>query len=181
MTTLYRQCKGPCQRDLELNEDNFDRDSRKEAGFRFFCKKCRAEARKLKEALTISSQLKLLDDTAMKAVHEMPDGGTDIPHVAELYQVMIGLLGGVQGFGRHYVANMLQAAPGSQTRQRMLADINKLGIVATASGAVTKPVSALTDEDLVNELRRREVKLRMMQPEIRIEQVEKVDDEASES
>ncbi len=176
MTTLYRQCKGPCQKDLELNEENFDRDSRKEGGFRFFCKKCRAEARKLKQALTISSQLKILDDAAMRAVHEMPDGGTDMPHVAELYRVMVGLLGGVQGFGRHYVANMLQAPPGSQTRQRMLADINKLAMVATASGAVDKPVSAMTDEDLLNELKKREVHLRIMKPEIVVETIEDKDD-----
>ena len=175
-----RLCKGPCQRNLPLNEKNFDRDSRKEGGFRFFCKECRAEARKLKEALKVDEQVEKLDRAAMAAVRAMANGGTDLPHVAELYQVLMNLLGGVQGFGKHYVANMLQAPAGSQTRQRMLSDINKLAMVATASGAVSKPANLMTDEDLMKELESRQVRLqKLMGPDgIKVETVEEtVDDD----
>jgi hypothetical protein len=75
---------------------------------------------------------------------------------------------------------MLQAPAGSQTRQRMLSDINKLAMVATASGAVSKPANLMTDEDLMKELESRQVRLqKLMGPDgIKVETVEEtVDDD----
>lgn len=160
-----KNCSGPCMLDLPLTEEHWDRDSSRADGFRHVCKKCRALARQLKKGRSIEDAIKRLDRTAKRALQMAENGGNDVPHMAETLEHIVRLLGGVQGLARHYVANMLASAPGSQTRERMLSQILKLNVMVTQEGATTLP-SEMTNEDLERELERREIKLRVINAKV---------------
>jgi hypothetical protein len=165
-TRPHQQCRGPCQTELPLDEEHWDRDASRASGFRAYCKGCRAEARKLKRQMTVDQRVQLLDKAAMREIGRMANGGTDIPHAAELFQAIVRLMGGVQGVSKHYVSNMLSAPAGSQTRERMLTQVVKLGQFVTQEGAADTPPELMSDEDLKRELEKREVRLKYIEAEI---------------
>jgi hypothetical protein len=153
-----KECAGPCAAILPLTPDHWDVDASRADGFRRICKKCRALARELKKSQTLDKAIKKLDRATSRALSLAQNGGTDVPHMAETFEHLMRLLGGVQGFSRHVIANMMAAAPGSQTRERILNSILKLNMAVTEEGATVMPTD-LTDADLERELERRQVKL----------------------
>jgi hypothetical protein len=71
--------------------------------------------------------MKTLDMSVMANLADARPGGSTVPHAAEIYQCAMALMGGVQGYAMHYVGNLMAAKPGSQTRERMLTGLMKLG------------------------------------------------------
>src|SRR5690606_13712783 len=120
-------------------------------------------AKQLKEAAEVLDKLDLA--TVMQLANAKP-GGTAIPHAAEIYQNVMALLGGVQGFAMHYVGNLVAAKPGSQTRERMLTGMVKLSQAVSDQNKVAMPTELMDDEQLAKAIEEREQRLRIVPAEI---------------
>jgi hypothetical protein len=153
---------GKCQKELPKNRDFFDQDKEKEDGFKNWCKTCRKERRDLAKAKEAAEMMKTLDLSVLANLADAKPGGTTIPHVAEVYQNVMALMGGVQGYAMHLVANFIAAPPGGQIRQRIIADIGKMGMAVSDSNKVSMPSELMTDDDLETELKRREERMKIL-------------------
>lgn len=153
---------GKCQKELPKNRDFFDRDEGKEDGFKNWCKTCRKERRDLAKAKEASELIETLSKSVLANLADAKPGGTTIPHVAEIYQNVMALLGGVQGYSMLLAANLIAAPPGGQVRQRTLSDIAKMGMAVSDSNKVSMPSELMSDEDLEAELKRREERMKIL-------------------
>jgi hypothetical protein len=160
--SLVPQSKRCHRCELEQPLERFDRDATKPDGYRSVCKSCRchiAEAKRLEQA---ADMLKALDLGLVRALANSKPGGTDVPHLAEIYQSIIHLLGGVQGLAQQYVATYIASKPGSQTRERLLGQVVKMGEVVSDSKKVEMPVELMSDQDLEREIENRAKRLNIV-------------------
>lgn len=147
-------CVGPCGHDLPLNEMFFDRDNSRTTGFKNVCKDCRAAERQEKEREQIDERIKKLEKAALLSLDTMLSTGSDIPHMAEMYQRLIEAFGGIGNFAAHFMANYLVAKPGSLQRMKMLETIVRLGTKVSESNAAQIPLELMSDEDVQREVQR---------------------------
>lgn len=137
-----------CGEDLPLTATVFDRDNHDELGFKRICKRCRSVTRQKKEDQKLDERLQRFDKATIVALEKAIDQGTSVPHMAEIWEQVISLLGGVGGFAGHIVAQMMATPLGKKERTAMLSMLIKLGDTVTKSGVATVPMDMLTDEDL---------------------------------
>ena len=156
------KCCGKCGYELPKNSDNFDKDSSKSDGFKNWCKKCREEKRKMARLDNAAAVLETLDKSMIAAITTQKPGGTNIPHQAEMYQVLMSMMGGVQGWAMHWLAQYTASAPGSQTRERMLGQMQKMAAAVSDSNKVQMPADLMSDEDLDAEIKKREERMRVV-------------------
>ncbi len=147
-----RKCKGPCQRELEL--EDFDRDSSKPDGYKAWCKDCRKVDQRSEAKSDIDKAIENLDAKALLLIKGAA-GGTNLPHQTEALEKIVEILGGVGGFAAYYVGNIVAADPGSVTRERMLNKILSAIQLCSDDAKVQKPRHLMSDE----ELRERSIKL----------------------
>lgn len=160
-------CEGPCHRELPANKDHFDRDASKNYALRAWCKQCRKERREALKLKQSAEYLDTLDKTLIQNIVNARPGGSTLPHQAELYQILMTMMGGVQGWGMHWMAQFTAAPPGSQTRERMLGQMQKLAMANSDSNKVQMPAELMSDEDLESEIKKRDERMRVIPVEIR--------------
>jgi len=153
---------GHCQKEFPRNSDWFDRDGTKEDGFKNWCKQCRAEKRQQKELAEAADTIKKMDLAVLGNLAQAKPGGTTIPHAAEIYQNVMALMGGVQGYAMRLVGELLAAPPGGQIRQRYMTQIDKMAVAVSDSNKVSMPAEMMSDEDLETELAKREARMKIV-------------------
>jgi len=149
-----KTCAGPCGMDLPANSVYFDRDETKEDGLRTVCKVCRSKERELAKQDKIDKRVKAMDEASLALLKNISKGGSQIPHVSELYERVMEAFEGAGGFAAHFMAQYLMAQPGSTTRTKMLELAIRLGIITTQQGASQEPIDVMEDEDLQVAFRR---------------------------
>ena len=137
-----------CGEELPATEQYWAKDATKADGWRGECKVCRAEARKVADDRAVLAKVEQMDVAAMKLIDNLTRGGSDVPHMVELYQRLMEAFDGVGGFAQHYMANYLCAKPGSSIREKMMATIIRMGTQASEQGLTQVPLDLLQDEDL---------------------------------
>jgi hypothetical protein len=140
-------CTG-CNQWLPRSPEYFDRDNAREGGLRPICKQCRSKDRELRRMRDLETQVKHLDERALSLLDAVTRTGSDVPHVAEVFQRIVEVFEGAGGFAQHFMAQYLASVPGSSTRQKMLDMVVKLAIKTSDSGAAQIPIEMLSDEDL---------------------------------
>lgn len=151
---------GKCQRELPKNNDFFDHASDREDGFRNHCKQCRRERRAVQQVKDTAELLNTLDLAVVRNLAESRPGGSIVPHAAEIYQSVMALMGGVQGFAMHWAGQYIAAKPGSQTRERMLAGMLKLSQALSDANKVTMPAEMLSEQELSAAIAQDELRIR---------------------
>lgn len=147
LKTCYR-----CGEDLPATTQYFDQDSNKSDGLRATCKQCRAETQEQRQASKRDERLQMMDEAAFNLLQEVARGGSDVPHVAEMYQRIMDVFDGAGGFAAHFMAQYLESKPGSTTRTKMLEMVMRLGFNVSESGAAQVPLELMSDTDLQNKL-----------------------------
>lgn len=140
----------------KLKDEHFDRDSSKPDGYKGVCKQCRAEQHEAKKDKELAHTLKALDQKIVATLAKAKQGGSDIPHIAELYQTLMRGFGGLEGFQSHYLGNYIASEPGSQIRERMLGNVLRMGEAVSDSKKVEMPIDLMSDQDLDREIERRQ-------------------------
>lgn len=143
-----KMCAGECGQELPATPDYFDRDAGTPDGLRGVCKMCRAATYERNKIESVDGRVRRLDETALRTLELVVDGGSDVPHVAELYQHLMSVFRGPGGFAAHFMGQFLMAKPGSPTRTKMLEIMARLAIKVSESGAAQLPIDLMSDEDL---------------------------------
>jgi hypothetical protein len=147
---------GHCCLEKPANDDHFDVDQSKPDGFRNWCKECRKKRADLKRLKNAADVIETLDKELLRNLTKSKNGGSNVPHIAQLCEAIVHILGGHQGVAQHWASNMIAAKPGSQTRERMLTGLIKQLAVLSDSNKVSMPAELMSDEDLEAEIARRE-------------------------
>lgn len=159
----HRRCTA-CGKLKPLTVEFWNRDDTKSEGFREMCKVCRAKRRRdsqSKQALTEGEQaLSVVDRDAailLNTIIESKQGlpTSTLPHIATMFEKLMEVFGGAEGFAQHFMHNFLMAAPGSQQRQRMMDSMMRLGIKTTEAGSAKIPLELLSEDDLEREIAKR--------------------------
>lgn len=141
-----------CAQELPATADYFDRDSSKPSGFKSVCKACRAIKDDHDKNLRLDENVRLMDDAALAMLQQMARGGSDVPHVAEVYQNIMQAFDGAGGFAVHFMNQYLSCKPGSAMRNKLLETIVSMSKHVSESGAAQIPLELMSDEDLQNKL-----------------------------
>jgi hypothetical protein len=147
---------GHCCLEKPANDDHFDVDQSKPDGFRNWCKECRKKKQDMKRLKNAADVIETLDKELLRNLTKSKNGGSNVPHIAQLCEAIVHILGGHQGVAQHWASNMIAAKPGSQTRERMLTGLIKQLAVLSDSNKVSMPAELMSDEDLEAEIARRE-------------------------
>lgn len=145
-----------CGDDLPLDASHFDRKRGTSTGFRSTCKTCRHEERASgitvpdesgkSKAIAVGNKF---DEEALTTLQSFVGGpGTRVPHVAEVWEAFNAAFGGPFGIARHTMMTFLASPPGSDRRVKILGMLARIAASTTASGATTKRVEDMTDEEL---------------------------------
>ena len=82
-------------------------------------------------------------------------GGSNIPHTAELVERVFQYFGGVGGFGAVLVKQYWDSPPGGTARNRLLETMCRLVTKNVESGGAKKPLQLWSDDELEAELQQR--------------------------
>lgn len=86
-----------------------------------------------------------------------------IPHIAEILEAMMSLLGGPRGYALTCVADLYAAEEGGVKRMQWHKAFQALCVKVTESGAAKKPLESMEDDELAAEFERRQkMRLRIM-------------------
>lgn len=151
-----KRCDGTCGIFCEVAdaERYFDRDSQSKDGFKKICKACRSEQAALHESADALKQLQHIDRSILRRLANARPGGPNVPHSADLLERIYTIIGGANGMAALLMKTFMQAAPGSPTQQKILAQIMALTHQNTEVGGAKKPVDLLSDEEVDAEIER---------------------------
>lgn len=148
---LVRACT-ECAIEYPEDEEYFTVDPGDPMGLSVKCRQCVLIEEKRRDDMERDARIREFDRMSMKAVTNWSAvGGSDIPHINEVYQELMEVYGGPVGYARHLKSEYYAAPPGSPSRQKYLTLIMELGKAVTASGTAAKPLEDMNDEDLERE------------------------------
>ena len=154
-----------CNAPLPLDAKHFDRDNAAPDGFRDDCKQCRSEKRKKQHDEGIDDRLGMLDKAALEMLGTLAAKDySRLPHIGEVFECLMRVFGGPQGYAQHVLGTYLTANPGSQQRIKLLNIISQMANQVTQTGVAKVPKDLLTDEDLDREVE--ELAQRVFKPKI---------------
>lgn len=123
-------------------------------GFHAHCKKCRNAGIKKKRSAKRNEKLDEIEKGAVDLfLASARIGGANIPHSAELLEVLMRYFGGAGGFANAYMKQFFDAPSGGAFRTKMLDTVVRLVQANTAMGGAQKPLEFWTEEELQAELR----------------------------
>jgi hypothetical protein len=175
---LMKSC-GHCCKELPANEDFFDRDQSKPDGLRNWCKECRKNKGEINRLKAAAEVIDALDKSILTNLAQSKSGGSNVPHVAQLCEAYVSILGGVNGVAQHFAGTFLAAKPGSQTRERMLTGLQKMIIVLSDSNKVSMPDDYMSDDDFEKAMAERDARRDARIAKLKV--VDGVADEVQES
>jgi hypothetical protein len=125
-------------------------------GFHAHCKRCRNGSIKKKRAAKRNEKLEEIEKGAVDLfLASARVGGANIPHSAELLEVLMRYFGGAGGFANAYMKQFFDAPSGGAFRTKMLDTVVRLVQANTAMGGAQKPLEFWTEEELQNEQKKK--------------------------
>jgi hypothetical protein len=141
-----------CGEEYPATTDYFNVDNDKDDGLRTVCKVCRMAYEDKKEQQSLEEHIKSMDDASLELIKRMARGGSDVPHIAEVYQCLMQAFDGAGGFAAHFMNQYLSAKPGSTTRTKMLTLLAQMSAKVSESGQAQLPLELMSDQDVQNQL-----------------------------
>lgn len=151
-----KACAGTCGLTCELPQapDFFDVDQGNPDGFKKVCKQCRKERRQMLKVKSHREKRARVDSLIAKLIDRAQFGGSDVPHIAEVYAKIVALMGGSNGFAMAFLDTYIYAERGGAVRQRLLNQLGNMGTAVTATGAAEIPNELLSPEELDKKISR---------------------------
>ena len=154
-----RTCSN-CGNEFPLDKDHFR--WRVQGGKGYFtadCKSCISKEKKKAELRAKARQKAALDKIEAAGVdlfcESTVNGGSNIPHTAELVERVFGYFGGVGGFSSVLVKQYFDSPPGGTARNRLLETMCRLVTKNVEAGGAKKPLQLWSEEELEQELNQR--------------------------
>jgi hypothetical protein len=131
----------------------------KEKRFSYACLVCRTQQRRAKkdrERTKREASLKKIEDAGVDLLlGTATNGGSNIPHSAEVIERVFQYFGGTAGFSAVVVKQYWDSPPGGTARNRLLETLCRLVTKNVESGGAKKPLSLWSEDELEQELNSR--------------------------
>lgn len=149
-----------CGRDKPLTRDHYRWRVQDGKGYYTAqCLECITKAKKAARAREKAKRKAELDRVEAAGVdaftRAVANGGSNIPHTAELVERVMQYFGGVGGFGAVLVKQYWDSQPGGSARNRLLETMCRLVTKNVDSGGAKKPLQLWSEEELERELEQR--------------------------
>lgn len=145
-----------CGTEKPLDKEHF---RLKPSGFSSACRLCiraqkaqQAERKRQKRSDGLQKIEELGVDAYLRAA---ANGGSNIPHSAEVIERVMQYFGGVAGFSAVLVKQYWDSPPGGSARNRLIETMCRLISKNVEQGGAKKPLALWTDEELEKELNER--------------------------
>jgi hypothetical protein len=132
----------------------FDTDRKNKDGFKTRCRECRHKHRLEVAASERDRRSGRIEKMMEKLLGSAQFGGSEVPHIAEIFSKIVGLFGGANGLAMAAAQTYLQAPPGSSIRQKIISQLLTLGNQVTQTGAAKVPDELLSEEELEAKVKR---------------------------
>lgn len=117
------------------------------------CRKLRSKKNKKKAASRREAGLKKIEDAGVDIFADsVIRGGANIPHSAEVLEMVMQYFGGVGGFSGLLVKQYFDSPPGGSARNRLIETIVRLVSKNVDQGGSKKPLSLWSETELEGEL-----------------------------
>lgn len=137
-----------CEREKPLHPDFFHKDVGNADGFKSVCARCRSEQVSHEEKEAISENFERIRKQSLSHLEKVVSGGSDVPHVAELYQCAIDAFGGPRLLMQNLAVLYHDPKTSSQTKQRILQNIVYMGVKVSDSGMIARDLESVPTEEL---------------------------------
>lgn len=149
-----------CGRNFPKTTDQFRvRDRNGKPEWSLVCRDCRKLQRKKGEKSAAKRRQKALQQIEDAGADLFSDsvfrGGANIPHSAEVLEMVMQYFGGVAGFSGMLVKQYFDSPPGGTARNRLIETIVRLVSKNVEQGGAKRPLSLWTEEELDAELQDR--------------------------
>lgn len=138
-----KQCKHPDHRGTPLlpaTLEFFSENKKSPDGLVDECLVCQQSDQSKAQAVMMKA--------AWKTIAKQAGGGKHSPHMSDLTEEVVSMVGGVGGIAKTVWEEFAAAAPGGAVRKEYLKEIIKLICLNTEKGYADKPVEEMSDEEL---------------------------------
>jgi hypothetical protein len=142
-----KQCMN-CNGNLPLTEEYFHRDCNSGDGFRHMCKSCRNGKTSEVKQDALHDVHKRLEQKGISVLSQLSEGGSKLPHIAEVYQCMIEAFGGPKLLAQHTVACYFHPDTNQNTKQKILQMLVNMSGKVSDSGAISRDLDQVPTEEL---------------------------------
>lgn len=151
ITMEQRTCKA-CGNAYDLTKEHFPK-------LENFCRLCvrkRNKAHAKKVALKRQKAMQKIEAAGVELFAGMAkEGGSNIPHSAEVLERVFQYFGGVGGFSAMVVKQYYDSPAGGSARNRLIETVVRLVSKNVEAGGVKRPLTLWTEEELEAELEQR--------------------------
>jgi hypothetical protein len=149
-----------CGKSLPLDKQHFRHRIKNGKGyFSSECRDCRREEKRKYRKKRQAQARDKLEDIESAGVEMFlaagRQGGSNIPHSAEVIERVFDYFGGVGGFSAVLVKQYWDSAPGSNARNRLIETMCRLVSKNVEQGGAKKPLTLWSEEELEKELEAR--------------------------
>lgn len=137
-----------------LGTEHYSTNHVTDDGYASVCLECEGKQEQKKHEEEFQARLAKLRGTSLKVLDTMTDQGTEVPHIAEVYQRLMELCGGSAGFAKEVYLHMVSAKPGGMVKQRSLDVLLRLAEKVSESGAAQKSLDSMSNEELDEEIQK---------------------------
>lgn len=137
-----------CERELPLDEDFFHRDINNSDGFKSQCKSCRNERATYEKERVVDDAFARLEAKGIAQLTQVVEGGSKVPHAAEVYQCIMQGFGGPQLFAQHLIACYFNPQTSQMIKAKILQTVIGLAVKASDSGMIKLNLEDVPTEEL---------------------------------
>jgi len=144
-----------CYVEKPLMEQFWHRDAETDNGFQAACKTCRNDQAKHARTQRADDMCDevfgvLLDNLVTHT--KQAKARSAIPHIAEVWEEAMDIVGGAPGMAQMMVAEFIQSKPGSRQREKIMGFFLSMGMKASDTAATDKSLDQMTDRELQTQL-----------------------------
>jgi hypothetical protein len=149
-----------CGKDFPLDEKHFrHRVQNGKQHFAAECRQCQADAQKARAARKEIKKRQALHKIETAGVDvflaSVSQGGSNIPHTAEVVERVMQYFGGVAGFSSIMVKQYWDSQPGGSQRNKLLETMCRMVQKNVETGGAKKPLQLWSEDELEQELEKR--------------------------
>ena len=149
-----------CGKDFPLDKKHFRHRIQNGKGyFAAECRQCQADAQKARAARKEIKKREALHKIETAGVDvflaSVSQGGSNIPHTAEVVERVMQYFGGVAGFSSVMVKQYWDSQPGGSQRNKLLETMCRMVQKNVETGGAKKPLQLWSEDELEQELEKR--------------------------
>lgn len=142
------------------------------------CKECMERDRKALDNTALAARVEMVDDAAMNVIKTVAKSKNParIPHIADIFERIMNLCGGAEGYAQKLMDDYEAAEEGSIQRTQLHKLITTYAMKTTEVGAAEKPTDSLDDDEIESKIEELTTKrLRLMSRAGRVHDVDEGD------